>query len=99
VTEKLYEPLTAGSVPVYRGTGDVAELAPAPGCYIDAQDFTSARDLGAYLNHLDGHDDEYLAFHTWRAQPFSPSFEQHLARLREHPFCRLAEVVANRGLR
>jgi hypothetical protein len=98
VTEKLYEPLTAGSVPVYRGTEDVAELAPAPGCYIDARSFASARELGAYLNHLDTHDEEYLAFHEWRAQPFSASFEHHLALLREHPFCRLAAAVAVRGL-
>jgi hypothetical protein len=98
VTEKLYEPLTAGSVPVYRGTEDVAELAPAPGCYIDARGFASARELGAYLNHLDTHDDEYLALHQWRAHPFSASFQQHLALLREHPFCRLAEAVAVRSV-
>ena len=99
VTEKLYEPLAAGSVPVYRGTEDVAELAPAPGCYIDARSFASARELGAYLNHLDAHDDEYLALHDWRVHPFSPSFEQHLALLSEHPFCRLAEAVAARAVR
>ena len=94
VTEKLYEPLTAGSVPVYRGTEDVAELAPAAGSYIDARGFASARELGAYLNHLDRHDDEYLAFHQWRAEPFSASFQRQLERLREHAFCRLAEAVA-----
>jgi Glycosyltransferase family 10 (fucosyltransferase) C-term/Fucosyltransferase, N-terminal len=99
VTEKLYEPLTAGSVPVYRGTEDVAELAPAPGCYIDARAFSSARELGTYLNHLDTHDDEYLAFHEWRARPFSASFQRHLALLREHPFCRLAKAVAVGSLR
>lgn len=97
VTEKLFEPLTVGSVPVYRGTDEVAELAPAPGCYVDARDFSSAGELGAYLNHLDAHEEEYLAFHEWRAQPFSRSFERHLARLREEPLCRLAETVAARG--
>lgn len=99
VTEKLYEPLTAGSVPVYRGTEDVIELAPAPGSYIDARGFDSARELGAYLNHLDAHDDEYLAFHEWRTQPFSASFQRHLALLELHPFCRLAQEVAARILR
>jgi len=94
VTEKFYEPLIAGSVPVYRGTPDVAELAPAPGCYIDSANFGSARELASYLNHLDTHDEEYLAYHEWRSTGFSPGFERYLAQFEEHPFCRLAARVA-----
>jgi hypothetical protein len=56
------------------------------------------RELGAYLNHLDANHDEYLAFHQWRSRPFSASFQQHLALLDEHPFCRLADEVAARSL-
>jgi hypothetical protein len=97
VTEKLYDPLVAGSVPVYRGAGEVAELAPAPGCYIDASDFASGRELGAYLNHLNSRDDEYLAYHQWREHPPSVLFQQHLAALREPPLCRLAALVADRA--
>jgi hypothetical protein len=96
VTEKLYEPLIAGSVPVYRGAREVAELAPAPGCYIDARDFGSGRELGAYLNHLNDRDDEYQAYQQWRQGPFSALFRQHLATLRDPPFCRLAALVAAR---
>jgi alpha-1,3-fucosyltransferase 10 len=94
VTEKLYEPLVAGSVPVYRGTGDVADLAPAPNCWVDASNFGSATKLGAYLDHLDSNDDEYLAYHAWRSQPFSAAFTRHLDFLRELPLCRLAAAVA-----
>jgi hypothetical protein len=94
VTEKLYEPLVAGSVPVYRGTSDVAALAPAPNCWVDARDFGSATELGSYLNHLDADDDEYLAYHAWRSQPFSDAFTRHLERVRELPLCRLAAAVA-----
>ncbi|MCU1449410.1 MAG: alpha,3-fucosyltransferase [Acidimicrobiales bacterium] len=96
VTEKLYEPLVAGSVPVYRGTADVADLAPTPNCFIDANAFGSASDLGAYLNHLDANEDEYLAYHAWRSQPFSPSFTRHLEFLHELPLCRLASAVETR---
>jgi hypothetical protein len=97
VTEKLYDPLIAGSVPVYRGAREVAELVPAPGCYIDASDFRSGRELGAYLNHLNSRDDEYLAYQQWREHPFSALFQQHLATLREPPLCRLAALVAARA--
>ena len=53
VTEKLYEPLIAGSVPVYRGAPNVADFAPAPRCFIDAADFAGPAELAAYLDHLD----------------------------------------------
>jgi hypothetical protein len=99
VTEKFWFPLVAGSVPVYRGTEDIAALAPAPGCYIDTRDFSSAMELGAYLDHLDRHDDEYARFHEWRSQDVSASFKALLPRLQEPPLCRLAALVAARRLR
>jgi len=97
VTEKLYEPLMVGSVPVYRGAREVAELAPSPDCYIDASNFTSGRELGSYLNHLNSHHDEYLAYQQWREHQFSAPFQQHLITLNEPPFCRLAALVAARA--
>jgi hypothetical protein len=96
VTEKLYEPLTAGSVPVYRGAEEVADLVPSPDCYVDASRFASATDLASYLVHLDSNDDEYLAYHRWRSEPWSSAFLGHLEHLREPPLCRLAATVAAR---
>lgn len=95
VTEKLFDPLLVGSVPVYRGAEDVVELAPHPDCYIDARDFSSAADLGRYLAHLDAHDEEYQAFHAWRAEGPSSSFRALTAELDE-PFWRLADLVQDR---
>ena len=97
VTEKLYEPLIAGSVPVYRGSLDVASLAPAPDSYVDARDFASAAELGAYLDHLDHNADDYLAYHAWRSRPRSPAFLAHLEQLHALPLCRLAALVADRS--
>jgi hypothetical protein len=94
VTEKFWHPLAAGSVPVYRGTADVAHFAPAPRCYIDARDFASATELGAYLDHLDRHDDDYAEYHAWRNEELSPSFTALLARLQESMWCRLSTTVA-----
>ena len=93
VTEKLFDPLSVGSVPVYRGTASVADLAPHPGCYIDARDFASAGELGRYLAHLDAHDDEYQSFHAWRTNGPSSQFRAMAAGL-EEPFWRLADLLA-----
>ncbi len=92
VTEKLFDPIAVGSVPVYRGTETVADLAPHPGSYIDARDFASAAELGRYLAHLDTHDDEYEAFHAWRAEGPTGAFRAHTAQL-EEPFWRLGDLV------
>ena len=92
VTEKLFDPILVGSVPVYRGTETVADLAPHPDSYIDARDFASAAELGRYLTHLDAHDDEYQAFHAWRAEGPTAAFRANAARL-EEPFWRLADLV------
>src|SRR5690606_8175554 len=39
VTEKFYDPLLMGSVPVYLGAPNVGEFAPGDGCYLDVRDF------------------------------------------------------------
>ncbi|HEY1778563.1 MAG TPA: glycosyltransferase family 10 [Solirubrobacteraceae bacterium] len=59
VSDKLFDVWVAGSVPVYLGATNVAEFAPARNSYIDASSFDSPAELAAYLNHLDGHDDDY----------------------------------------
>ncbi|MEM8962532.1 MAG: glycosyltransferase family 10 [Acidobacteriota bacterium] len=93
VTDKFYDPLTVGSVPVYRGSADVRELAPAPDCYIDAADFESPAALAAHLRHLATDDEAYAALHAWRTRPFSPSFEQLVERVRTPTFVQLARAV------
>jgi Glycosyltransferase family 10 (fucosyltransferase) C-term/Fucosyltransferase, N-terminal len=93
VTDKFFDALAAGSVPVYRGTREVADLAPAPCCYIDAADFASPSELAAHLDRLDRDDAAYAAHHAWRHRGFSEAFLQHLRHLERPPFARLAEHV------
>jgi alpha-1,3-fucosyltransferase 10 len=94
VSDKFFDALAAGSVPVYRGAPNVADLAPAPDSYVDAADFASPAALAEYLNRLDGDEQAYARHHAWRAQGFAPAFEAHLRRLQEPPLRRLARLVA-----
>lgn len=59
VTEKFYDPLIAGCVPVYLGAPNVEEYAPGSNCFIKAADFSGPKELANYLLHLDKHDSEY----------------------------------------
>jgi hypothetical protein len=96
VSDKFFDPLTVGSVPVYRGTADVAELAPHPDCYIDARDFAGPAELGRYLAALDRDDVAYSHYHQWRVDGLAPTFVAHLSRLRESAWAQLVRRVVDR---
>ncbi len=96
VTEKFFDPLVAGSVPVYLGAPNVADFAPGPHSYIDTADFSGPDDLARYLDHLDRHDDEYQAYLAWKDDGLSDGFRRLVEGTWSRPFCRLAELVRDR---
>jgi hypothetical protein len=48
ISEKIFDALQAGSVPVYLGEDRIAEFVP-PGAFVDARHFRTHRELLAYL--------------------------------------------------
>jgi hypothetical protein len=96
VTEKFYQPLLAGTVPVYRGAPNIEEFAPGDHCYIDASRFDAPRELARYLNELARDEAAYSRYLEWRTQPLRKSFVELLDRSAGEPFCRLATLVAQR---
>jgi len=69
VTEKFFDPLLAGCVPVYRGAPNIAEFAPGENCFIDAAAFDGPRELAEYLHWLTGNPAEYAKYLEWKRQP------------------------------
>jgi len=59
-TEKIVDPLLAGSIPIYWGNPRVLEEFDR-GCLILASDFPDISKLGDYLNHLSSNPDAYMA--------------------------------------
>ena len=51
MTEKMWEPLLAGSVPIYRGAPNVRSLMPLPSAYIVADEFSSLDELAQYIKY------------------------------------------------
>ena len=74
VTEKLFQPLLAGCVPVYRGAPNVEDFVPGDHCYINTADFTSPQHLAEYLLHLDSDDKAYADYFAWKAKPLRAEF-------------------------
>jgi hypothetical protein len=78
VTEKFYDPLVAGSVPVVLGAPNVRDFAPGENCYLDIRDFDGPRALADRLRELGTQDDQYESLHAWRLAPFRTEFLEQL---------------------
>lgn len=101
VTEKLYDPLIAGSIPVYLGAPNVEELAPGERCYVDVRDFRDAAELARYLRHLASSESERASYQAWRSRPFRESFLAQAELPRTPTPVRLAQhllALRNRAL-
>lgn len=95
VSEKLFMPLVAGSVPVVMGAPNSLDFAPSPHSIIETKNFKSAKDLADYLIYLDNNDEEYAKYFTWKTQGVSPRFKALVTRASYHSHCRLCVKVAD----
>jgi len=93
VSEKFFEALAAGAVPIYRGAPNIDMYAPGENCFINARDFSSLEELAAHLNRLDEDDEAYSQHHQWRRAGVRPQFQALLDRVREPPFRRLCHLL------
>jgi hypothetical protein len=89
VTEQFFDPLIAGSVPVYRGAPNIEAFAPSAHCFINAADFNDPRELAEYLLHVAAHDAEYETYLAWKAKPFAARFLETIGPFFESAFVRL----------
>lgn len=95
VTEKMFDPLRAGSVPVYFGAPNAGEFVPEHS-YIDAMAYGGAKGLAEYLDHLVRTPAEYEAYFAWRSKPLPDDLAARIRRLEKPGFCRLMDLVARR---
>jgi hypothetical protein len=93
VSEKFYDPLIAGSVPVYHGTSTIETFVPGDRCYLDVNDFRSPRELAEYLKALGGDPARYAAYLAWKERPFRRAFERLVESQREDFRIRLCRAL------
>lgn len=96
VTEKFYDPLIAGSVPVYLGAPNVEDFAPGERCYINASHWVDPESLAHHLVALSGDAERYRSYFSWKSQPFRSSFRTMLAQQKDHAFVRLCRKIQER---
>ncbi len=96
VTDKFFNPLRVGTVPIYLGAPNVEELAPGERCFINVADFHGPAELGAYLNHLNENDDAYREYFAWKSKGLTRRFRGQVEAVRRHFLCRLCDRVEHR---
>jgi hypothetical protein len=95
VTEKFFDPLIAGSVPVYLGARNINDFSPGDNCFINANNF-SVKELADYLLMLRYDDLLYQRHLDWKGRPFRNEFVLKNDWIGVNPFTRLAIEVRNR---
>ena len=78
VSEKVYDALVAGCVPIYYGAPNIADYVPHPDAIIDVSMFDGPAAVAAELIRLASDDAALAAKHAWRAAPdtWSSAFKQ-----------------------
>jgi len=93
VTEKFFDPLIAGSVPVYLGAPNIDDFAPGENCFINVAQFKGPRELAEYLIFAAGNQSEYDSYLAWKAKPLRQSFLDKVEVVADDSFLRLSEKV------
>lgn len=96
VTEKFYDPLLVGSVPIYLGAPNVDDLVPGDNCYINVNDFNSHENLAAFLKRCFEDDDEYMKYHEWRKKPYLKKYIERVKVQDLDPLVRLCHLLNKR---
>ena len=96
ITEKLWQPLAAGVVPVYLGAPSVKEYLP-PHSVVVAADFKNATVLGQYLRMLLSNRSAYDEYNRWRYEPLPRYFVEKFNFTHVHTQCRLCRLAYARA--
>lgn len=93
VTEKFFDPLLVGAVPVYYGAPNIDLFAPGDHCYVDVRKYKTVVALSAHLKACCEDPVLYAQYQQWRKQPLRFSFIEKAAQQQVHPFIRLCHLI------
>ena len=105
ITEKFFQTLTSGAVPVYIGSPNVKFFAPDAGPWpyesqhsvIYAGDFDfNAKKLGEYLLYLDKNDTAYNEYLKWKIEGYNGDFKALVELTSTHTACRQCVLGGDR---
>ena len=93
VTEKFYNPLYAGAIPIYLGAPNVREFAPSRNCYIDVTDYPSIASLYNAIKQIGMDESKWNSYRLLCAYEQNPEFRRKLQSFDHNPIFRLCQKI------
>lgn len=97
VTEKFFDPLIAGSVPVYLGAPNITDFAPGNNCFIDVTKFKNPQALANFMNACYLDESLYEQYLRWKEKPLRSEFSKKAEIQQIHPFVRLYQLIKKKN--
>lgn len=96
VTEKFFDPLQVGSVPIYLGAPDIDRFSPGEHAFIDVRDYASPKDLADDIMRYCRDISRYNSLLEWKRKPLSDELAGLIEEQREHAFIRMVRLAKGR---
>ncbi|KHF99053.1 Glycoprotein 3-alpha-L-fucosyltransferase A -like protein [Gossypium arboreum] len=94
VTEKFFQSLVAGSVPVVIGAPNIEDFAPSSDSYLQIKDLKDVRSIAEQMKYLAGNPDAYNRLLRWKQEGPTDTFKALLDMAAVHSSCRLCIHIA-----
>jgi len=94
-TEKMWQPLKMGSVPVYWGHPSAKQIIPLPHAAIFVEDYPSLDALVDHLQELAADEEKYNQFLDWKQRPHSNAFIRETESGVLRSVCNLVDGLAS----
>jgi glycoprotein 3-alpha-L-fucosyltransferase len=95
VSEKVYDSLIGGALPVYRGAEGIRKFMPHEHSYVNGNGM-SPKELADTLISLGKDEAAYNKYFEWKSEPLDSKFKMMMERSYTHPnvLCRLCDYAA-----
>ncbi|XP_050210556.1 glycoprotein 3-alpha-L-fucosyltransferase A [Mercurialis annua] len=94
VTEKFFQSLVAGTIPVVVGVPNIQDFAPGPGSVLHIKELKDAETVAKSMKYLAENPDAYNQSLRWKYEGPSDSFKALLDMAAVHSSCRLCIHLA-----
>ena len=96
VTEKFFEPLIVGSVPVYLGAPNIEMFSPGERAFIDVRNYASPKSLADDIMKYCQDISKYNVLLGWKKKPLSGGMKKLINEQQVHAFIRMVMLAKNR---
>ena len=96
VTEKFFDPLIVGSIPIYLGAPNIEIFSPQEYAFIDVRVYDSPKTLANDIKFFCQDIQKYDELLKWKKSPLPSQLNGLIEKQQIHPFIRMASLAKER---